>query len=952
VKADGTSVEAKELVYVNHVDWAPNVVRVAELPGLVSSVAADGAVTLTFKDAASVPSLKAGDVLFDRSADGYVRKVTSAVKSGAKVDAVTTDGSLQDVATGGFYGVRNAEAGMKPLSGGSECDPKNWAGNWSGTYVDLPTIELSKDPYSLSFDSNRIGSAAWVKEATFDFNPLHLAVHLDVRARTALCSDVTGSVEGGWDPDPYEIPVPTLGQKVSLGFIEAKAGLIPKLGASVLASLDLSASLVASIETRVHFDFEPGKPFDAGVTFDPEMALSNETLGGQVEAKIYFDPALEITWGNPPKDCKPGSKAGGAFRLGIDNEVGAKADVTPGNGQLCLTASLYGEASAEAVPPFGLFDCAKVSAPLFPDKNLLDPPLCTPAPPSCNDGVKNGTESDVDCGGACPKCDGGKACGVNGDCLSNLCQAGACTVAVPSCNDGVKNGSETDVDCGGSCPACPDGKTCGLGSDCQSALCKLGVCTSIPASCNDGIKNGDETDVDCGGSCLKCADGLGCKVNLDCESDLCQANACAPPPASCNDGIKNGTETDVDCGGSCPKCNTGKKCAVNGDCTSNTCNAGTCAPAVPTCNDGVKNGSETDVDCGGSCPACADGLGCATGTDCQDLVCTANVCAAPACNDGVQNGAETGVDCGGPCAACSGYGTPGASCNGGLTCTGNISCCASLLVPGGTFPMGRSAAGTDACPANMSCFSSEQPEHSVTISDYYLDVFEVTVGRFRKFVTQYDGTPPAIGAGANPKIGGSGWLGSWNASLPATQAALITSVGSCGQSTTWTAQPGNNENAAINCVDWYEAFAFCIWDGGRLPTEAEWEYAAAGGADNRLYPWGSDDPMQHPGYVNFYYSDASPFMPVGTHPLGNGKWGHGDLGGGMWEWNLDWYDSSWYSGGGAACTDCANLAKNSNRVLRGGGWYDDARYLRSAYRNNNAPAIRNSNYGFRCARTK
>ncbi len=252
--------------------------------------------------------------------------------------------------------------------------------------------------------------------------------------------------------------------------------------------------------------------------------------------------------------------------------------------------------------------------------------------PTCNDGIKNGDETGVDCGGSCPAC-----------------------VTEPTCNDGIKNGDETGVDCGGSCPACEPEPTC-----------------------TDGIKNGDETGVDCGGSCPNscgstsgscgefgvsyvdnttmrvyhkdngwsaqwqyvCVDG-GCyagekkdgyyykdfsatlgqqykiqfkaqdndisqyispEKTVEFTTDKCSFVGGTEP--TCNDGIKNGDETDVDCGGSCPACVT-----------------------EPTCNDGIMNGDETDVDCGGSCPACPE----------------------PTCDDGIMNGDEKGVDCGGSC---------------------------------------------------------------------------------------------------------------------------------------------------------------------------------------------------------------------------------------------------------------------------------------------------------------
>jgi hypothetical protein len=169
----------------------------------------------------------------------------------------------------------------------------------------------------------------------------------------------------------------------------------------------------------------------------------------------------------------------------------------------------------------------------------------------------------------------------------------------PTCTDGVKNGDETGVDCGGSCGVCGAGQMCTQHSDCQSRVCSGGLCEA--PTCTDGVRNGDETDVDCGGSCAtKCADSKACYVANDCQSLQCTGGRCQTP--SCTDGVKNGDETDADCGGSCPGCYTGKMCTLQSDCQSIVCIGGLCQAA--TCIDGAKNGDETGVDCGGSCPSC------------------------------------------------------------------------------------------------------------------------------------------------------------------------------------------------------------------------------------------------------------------------------------------------------------------------------------------------------------
>ena len=166
------------------------------------------------------------------------------------------------------------------------------------------------------------------------------------------------------------------------------------------------------------------------------------------------------------------------------------------------------------------------------------------------------------------------------------------------------------------------------------------------------------------------------------------------------------------------------------------------------------------------------------------------------------------------------------SCEGIDTCN-DESPCITQLVPGGQFLMGRGDTGSDATIGD----ANEQPEHSVRLSPFWLDKYEVSVGRFRRFVESYDsGGRPAPGAGAHPQVSSSGWKKEFDSYLPATRAdlemKLITSdetgkEGCDASFRTWTPAAGNAECLPMNCLDWYTSFAFCIWDGGRLPSARE-----------------------------------------------------------------------------------------------------------------------------------
>jgi len=241
-------------------------------------------------------------------------------------------------------------------------------------------------------------------------------------------------------------------------------------------------------------------------------------------------------------------------------------------GEACDGADLGGKTCVDALGPSatGTLACSASCA--------LDPSGCQTSP-ACSDGTKNGTETDIDCGGGCPnKCADGKACSVAADCAGGACPGGMCAKA-PTCTDGIKNQTETDTDCGGGgvCAPCADGLLCSSNTDCASNTCLGPVCR--PATCVDTVQSPGESYIDCGGPCLPCADASPCNVNADCQSGVCLGECLT---ATCTDSVKNGDETDIDCGGSCSqKCAPNKSCLVPLDCQSGACNVGICSLASP-----------------------------------------------------------------------------------------------------------------------------------------------------------------------------------------------------------------------------------------------------------------------------------------------------------------------------------------------------------------------------------
>jgi formylglycine-generating enzyme required for sulfatase activity len=233
----------------------------------------------------------------------------------------------------------------------------------------------------------------------------------------------------------------------------------------------------------------------------------------------------------------------------------------------------------------------------------------------------------------------------------------------------------------------------------------------------------------------------------------------------------------------------------------------------------------------------------------------------------------------------------GPSCDGRAgadeKCAGG-SCCERLNIPATAVPFRKVAAG-----------AVEKRQ----VKAFALDKLEVTVGRMRAWVAA--GQPV-------PKVGdvlyddGEGHTVKWSAKAKVQLGDKL--GGGWKRYDTWA---GGDDYRPKNFVTWYTAAAFCAWDGGRLPTDAEWVAAALGGAEDRPYPWGTEEPTPEHAVFNCMGDGngqcaLSDILPVGSRPKGAGRWGHLDLAGSMFEWTLD--------------AAVAEVGSRSTEKARGGGF--------------------------------
>ena len=251
-----------------------------------------------------------------------------------------------------------------------------------------------------------------------------------------------------------------------------------------------------------------------------------------------------------------------------------------------------------------------------------------------------------------------------------------------------------------------------------------------------------------------------------------------------------------------------------------------------------------------------------------------------------------------------------------------------ILIPEGSFPMGgREEEVSQAPDGHLLTYVAERPVHQVELSAYYLDKHEVTNAQYHRFLEAASASGAQWDHPDQPE------------SLEHRQRYL--NDGLRGES-----------NPAVG-LNWYDAYAYCQWAGKRLPTEAEWEYAARG-REYRKYPWGEG----HPYSNGIWWANYRPqtghaedghrwTAPVGSYPDGVSPFGILDLSGNAEEWVQDWYSVDYYRR--SEGRNPPGPASGTKKVIKGGSYGSPAHQIRAAMRIFGKPKDKGPRIGFRCA---
>ena len=461
---------------------------------------------------------------------------------------------------------------------------------------------------------------------------------------------------------------------------------------------------------------------------------------------------------------------------------------------------------------------------------------------------------------------------INGSvCINGKCDFN-CSPGYKDCSSDV-NGCETNVNsdpenCGECSENCTLKDHAGENSSCNGGLCDFD-CIEGYKDCNDLSSDGCEISVNsdsnnCGLCNNKCDDLQNVVTGSLCKNGLCEI--------TCEDGYYN-TDNNI---------NTG----CNYNCTLTENGVEICDEADNDCDGETDEDFILDTDpenCGECGNSCLNYANVSLETTCKDRVCEIE------CNDGFincDNNLESGCD----------IDLKEQNC--------------VVDIEANTFWMGTNGA-TD--------FNDDKPEHSVTLSGYKIDMFEVTNGMYKQFIISESHAYPQ-----HCIDGDTVWS---NGTLPDE----------------YILHP-------VTCVSWDDAQEYCNWLSGKLPTEAQWEYAAKGDKDpTESYPWGNALPnAERANCMESDCADGFEFTaPVGNFNEGLSQFKLHDMAGNVFEWVMD--DFLLYTNESKIDPEVILEVEDNKKIIRGGSWENNAQILKSTRRIKQTKSQKSLTVGFRCA---